>query len=100
MKRISMKQFIEVIRPRTKGVFLNPLFASAYAKDWEYGATFYIYMKWWFYILVFIPLHICKLFCVLWDGGLRDFSIVSRMVDVLEIYDDGVRWKRWKKIAQ
>ena len=35
-------------------------------------------MRWWFYILAFLPLHFLVLLGCLWNGGLRDFEILPR----------------------
>lgn len=37
-------------------------------------------MKLYFYILIFIPVHIIKVLLVLWDGGLKEFTIEPRNV--------------------
>lgn len=37
-----------------------------------------LYIKWWFYILIFIPAHILKMFLCMWDGGLKHFCLESR----------------------
>lgn len=33
------------------------------------------------YILVFIPVHLVKIICLLWDGGLKEFTFEGRHVD-------------------
>ncbi len=38
-----------------------------------------MYVKWWAYIILFIPVHIAKAFAYMWDGGLKDFSIEPRV---------------------
>ena len=37
-------------------------------------------MKWWAYILFFIPLHVLVFIWRLWDGGLKEFRIESRKI--------------------
>lgn len=32
------------------------------------------------YILVFIPVHLVKIICLLWDGGLKEFAFEGRHV--------------------
>lgn len=39
-----------------------------------------LYVKWWFYILTFIPVHILQAFWCMWDGGLREFSFEPRRI--------------------
>lgn len=36
------------------------------------------FMKWWIYVLIFIPAHLIDLFVALYDGGLKEFEIESR----------------------
>lgn len=45
-------------------------------------------IKWWFYILTFIPVHIIKMVVCLWNGGLKKFSIDSRNTR----YDTVIGW--------
>lgn len=35
-------------------------------------------VKWWFYILAFIPAHIIQIFLCMWDGGLKEFGFEPR----------------------
>ena len=35
-------------------------------------------MKWWFYILMFLPLHFLVLISCIWEGGLSAFEIIPR----------------------
>lgn len=35
-------------------------------------------VKWWFYILAFIPAHIIQAFLCMWDGGLKEFGFEPR----------------------
>jgi hypothetical protein len=37
-------------------------------------------VKWWFYILIFIPLHLLNAVICVWDGGLKEFEIQKRHV--------------------
>ena len=37
-------------------------------------------IKIWFYILIFIPVSIIDFVCLLWDGGIKHFEIMSRNV--------------------
>ena len=39
-----------------------------------------LYVKWWFYILTFIPVHVLQAFWCMWDGGLREFSFEPRRI--------------------
>lgn len=35
-------------------------------------------VKWWFYIITFIPTHIIQTFLCMWDGGLKEFGFEPR----------------------
>lgn len=37
-------------------------------------------MKRWIYVILFIPMHLITFGCCLWDGGIKDFEIISRMM--------------------
>lgn len=47
-----------------------------------------MYVKWWAYILLFIPVHIAQACVCIWDGGLKEFSIEPRCV----YNDDIIGW--------
>lgn len=42
-------------------------------------------LKWWTYILLFVPVHILKFLYCLWDGGIKEFEIESRTLHQLNI---------------
>lgn len=37
-----------------------------------------LYIKWWVYVLLFIPMVILNAMMCMWDGGLKEFSIEPR----------------------
>ncbi len=37
-------------------------------------------IKWPVYIILFLPVHIFKLFYCIWDGGLKEFSFEGREI--------------------
>ena len=39
------------------------------------------YLKWWAYILLFLPYCITQFFYLLWDGGIKDFEILPRLAN-------------------
>ena len=63
-----------------------------------------LYMKKWVYILLFIPIHLIVFGYCLWDGGIREFEINSRMLHFDNIIgltynnDDSTSCGRFKKV--
>lgn len=69
----------------------------------ETHGTMALYVKWWFYLLTFIPAHILKLLYCAWDGGLKEFSIERRLVscdNIIGLSHDDVetQFGRFKKV--
>ena len=64
-------------------------------------------MRWWMYVLLFIPMHIIKFNLCLWDGGIKNFCIEPRIIHNyniiggLTIDDERTKFGRlkiiWKK---
>ena len=46
-----------------------------------------INIGWFAYLLMFIPVHIFKLFWCLWDGGLKEFEIEGRFIIYHYLYE-------------
>lgn len=63
-----------------------------------------LYMKRWLYILLFIPMHCIVFGLCLWDGGIKDFRINSRMMHCDTVVgltcdnDDSTMFGRFKMI--
>ena len=61
-------------------------------------------IKIWFYILIFIPIHIIDFICLLWDDGIKHFKIMSRNVRTDTITgltsdnDDTTTFGRFKQV--
>ena len=59
-------------------------FGEKYLCNWyiqkinEASGRMDLYVKWWFYLLIVVPIHIVKLFDCMWDGGLKEFEFESR----------------------
>ena len=50
-------------------------------------------IKLWFYILMFVPIHLTQLALCIWDGGLKTFEINSRVISQ-DYYSWGsARWR-------
>ena len=71
-------------------------------KSTNYGKM-RMYVKWWAYIILFIPIHIAKVCACIWDGGLKEFSIEPRCVhysNIVGISNDGpnTEFGRFKEV--
>ena len=70
---------------------------AAYILDWKQNHKFTKYLgvwkiikseyggfhikcdvRWWFYILAYIPVNIINLFCYMWDGGISEYELWKR----------------------
>ena len=93
MDKITYNDFI-LLAGYKKPHYLMRLTCSFYGQD---GLMYQIWakMKLFWYILFFIPVHIAKLFYVLWDGGLRDFEIEPRWISTYHVDKTSDRYKKW-----
>ena len=41
-----------------------------------------LYYKWWFYIILFLPISLVTFVYCLYDGGIRDFELPKRFCDL------------------
>ena len=62
-----------------------------------------MYVKWWAYIILFIPIHIVKACACIWDGGLREFRVEPRCANysnIVGLSNDGptTEFGRFKEI--
>ena len=46
-----------------------------------------IRINWFFYLLMFIPLHLLQALYCMWDGGLREFEIEGRFLGYDDIHE-------------
>ena len=78
MKKIKYEE-AAYIRRYKKNHLMERLFCVWYIqKINEVSGRMELYVKWWFYLLTFIPIHIFKLLGCMWDGGLKEFKFESR----------------------
>lgn len=78
----------------------NP-FINMYVSDAE-GGGIYIRqeVQLWFYILIFIPLHLIQVIICLWDGGLKTFEIANRYLTCDYCPWGSPNWKIANKILK
>ena len=78
----------------------NPMI-NFYLRDDE-GGGYYLTeeVKMWFYILMFLPIHLTQLALCIWDGGLKTFEINSRLVAQDYLAWGSVSWKAANNILK
>lgn len=78
-KHISLNEWLYIgqYHPATKRV--RPLCSHFLAKT-EKGFRRDCYVNLFIYILLVIPVHIIKVFCYMWDGGLKEFEFEGRFI--------------------
>ena len=60
-----------------------------------------VMIGWFAYLLIFIPVHIFKLFWCLWDGGLKEFEIEGRLITYHYLYkSDSPYYDYYKKAKE
>ena len=103
MMKIKYEDAAYIYRYKNRHIF------EKYFCNWfliEKGQNFgymRMYVKWWAYIILFIPIHIVKACACIWDGGLREFRIESRCVhysNIVGLSSDGLttEFGRFKEI--
>ena len=56
------------------------------------------YLSWFAYIIIFIPIHVLQIFTCMWDGGIKEFTILDRYIGFDYIYSDSLAFSRAKEI--
>lgn len=84
-KKISYSKYAEIMRFKKKHLRMR-LFCSFYLEKNGNNYAAIDEVTWPAYILLFIPAHLWQLVAILWDGGLREFSIESRPINKSWIY--------------
>ena len=59
-----------------------------------------IRINWFFYLLIFIPVHILQALYCMWDGGLKDFEIASRHIGYDNIKEHGINEGAYAKAKE
>lgn len=80
MKKIKYADYAYICQYK-ESHFMQKYFCNNYISlhNRNEGALRYD-MKWWFYILIFIPLNIIDLFYCIWALGLKNFEIEPRNI--------------------
>lgn len=85
----------------THGAKWAKRFMNYYLREAD-GGGFYLTeeVKMWFYILVFIPIHLLQILHCLWDGGLKTFEIADRKVGNDYLAWGSKSWEMARKILK
>lgn len=63
--------------------------------DTLYSVKVITEIKWPVYIALFIPACIFQIINLIWDGGLKEFSIEPRTINSHTVFKDGQRYRNW-----
>lgn len=63
--------------------------------DTTYSVKVVTKVKWPVYIALFIPACIFQAVGLIWDGGLREFSIEPRTIHIYTVYKDSKCYRNW-----
>lgn len=85
-KRITLKDWTYIGKYNPAAKWCRPLCAYSLIKEDDniYKRVQKMNLMW--YILIFIPVHILQALVYMWDGGLKEFTILGRDIsyDILE----------------
>jgi hypothetical protein len=98
--KITLKQWTEIGKFNRYRKWLQPLCNYRLIKkengDYERRQQ----IKWWFYLLILLPMHIVDLCVCLWDGGLKTFEIQKNPVNSDKIGKGTKSWERANDIYE
>ena len=97
MKKITYKDFA-ILRGYKKNHLLERIGCNHYIiDDTEYSVRIITKVKWPMYVALFIPSHVLQAVSLVWDGGLKEFSIEPRTIHNDLVWKDS---KGYKKFAE
>ena len=95
--KISYKDFAYLMNYEMRHPFIKYC-CNCYAIERDASVILTAKVKWLFYILLFIPVHILIFFYCLWDGGIKDFGRWERTMTSLHRFNmHDKKYKEWKK---
>ena len=97
-KRISLKEWESIGRYNYVRKIFRPLCSYSLTKDDDGNFVRLQCVSFPIYALLFVPLHLLQIICLIWDGGLRDFEIMSRHVGRDTLFTDSLVWQRANEI--
>ena len=69
-----------------------------YVDDGEYALNARAEVRWPVYILILPFACLIQAVCLLWDGGLREFSLEPRCIKRHQIWHNNPRYKKFKEM--
>ena len=97
-KRISLKEWEHIGQLNHARKIFRPLCSYFLTKDDEGNFVRLQYINFSLYVLLFVPLHLLQIACLAWDGGLKDFEIVSRYLGRDTLRTDSPAWEKANEI--
>lgn len=94
MKKISYKELAILLGYKKNHTF-KKLACNHYIEDNDYSVKVISKVKMPVYILLFVPACIFQALVLVWDGGLKDFSIESRTYGTMNVWKDTERYKKF-----
>ena len=98
--KITLKEWTELGKYNMYRKWLQPLcnYTLIERDNGDYERRQQI--KWWFYLLIFIPMHIVDLCFCIWDGGLKTFEIQKNRINSDILSKKTISWERANKIYE
>ena len=78
MKKIKYEDAAYIRRYKKRHTFEKYFCNWFLANRSQNSGSMRLYVKWWAYIILFIPVHIIQICACIWDGGLKEFRIEPR----------------------
>lgn len=95
MKKISYKE-LAILFGYKKNHMIEKLACNHYIEDNnDYSVKVISKVKMPVYILLFVPVCILQALALMWDGGLKNFSIESRTYGTTNVWKDTERYKKF-----
>ena len=99
-KEISLKDWDYIGTKNVSAKWLRPFCVYTLEEVQKGTIKQEINIGWFTYLLMFIPVHILKLFWCLWDGGLKEFEIESRLITYHYLYKSNSLYYDYYKKAK
>lgn len=93
-KKISMNDWTYIGKYNPAAKWLRPFCSYSLTKT-DNGFLRSCKLSWLVYLLLFLPVHLFKLFVCMWDGGLKNFELEPRILDSESITENGLNFTRY-----
>ena len=98
MKKITYKELATLLGYKKNHLFQR-IACNYFIGDDEYNVKVITQIKWPVYIALFIPSCILQAVALMWDGGLKNFSIEPRTDLHYIVWKDSERYKKFAEMA-